>query len=450
MASYVNSDIKVYAWDSYTSTIASDSINITGGNTIVVVTLAVDPEYGTNPPTVTSITDTASNTYTRCGPIDQVDTWINCEMWVATNVTGNSSNIVTANLSGNGGSRKIAVIQYSGLATSDVYDTTAYNSWGATGSIDWSAVTTHDYLTTDQTMYDKEVIVTVYFPWDTGQTVSTSSPSTVEYQESGIAIVDKFVTTYGTYTSNPVTTSVANQLQGITRTFRQSDSIRNFGFISSTSYDLEASTTTMESPAFKYQAGDTIIIFVKATDPAYGGAPPTVSGISDTAGNTYTRRGSIEYTSSHNQSGECWSTYTSAGNSANEVTVTWTGSTIHTRLGVLVYSNLQSSSYDVSASGLLEGSTSTSHTTNTTATTTSAKETIIGVFFNFDAAYPMTASDPYYVRRTVDSTHLVDRRVTSTGTYSITATSESANQNWSFVRAFKEQSLLPGNQFLIF
>jgi hypothetical protein len=45
-----------------------------------------------------------------------------CEIWYAKNITGSSSNVVTASLTGNAYHRTIHVLQFSGCDTSDPYD----------------------------------------------------------------------------------------------------------------------------------------------------------------------------------------------------------------------------------------------------------------------------------------------------------------------------------------
>lgn len=75
--------------------------------------------------TVTSVTDTALNTYTKAaGPITSSVTSL--ELWRAYNLTANAANFVTANFSSSVGSRDIFALEFSGIvSTEDPFDVTA-------------------------------------------------------------------------------------------------------------------------------------------------------------------------------------------------------------------------------------------------------------------------------------------------------------------------------------
>lgn len=97
------------------TTISSSSINITGSNTIVVVTSALG---STN--SVSSIADSAGNTFITAGAsCRNTNASVGfIEIWYANNVTGNASDIVTVTFSASVSGRRIHVLQYSGIATS--------------------------------------------------------------------------------------------------------------------------------------------------------------------------------------------------------------------------------------------------------------------------------------------------------------------------------------------
>ncbi len=76
------------------TSLALAATSLTGGNDIVIAVSIKDTTVS-----VSSITDTAGNTYTLKSSVNN-STDIRCEEWGAHNVTGNGSNIVTVNFSG--------------------------------------------------------------------------------------------------------------------------------------------------------------------------------------------------------------------------------------------------------------------------------------------------------------------------------------------------------------
>lgn len=101
--------------------VAFDATSLTAGNLI-----AVEIRWSGSGITITSITDTAGNTYVQAGTdIDTVALGAHVALWYAQNTAGNGSNIVTIHFSGGGGSGVyVTNAQYSGLATSNALDTT--------------------------------------------------------------------------------------------------------------------------------------------------------------------------------------------------------------------------------------------------------------------------------------------------------------------------------------
>lgn len=90
------------------TTIASTALSMSTGNFVyVMVTLLTG--------TVSSVTDTAGNTYVNVPGATVTLGIARTEVWYAKNITGNASNVVTANLSGSFGGRRIHVLQYSGV-----------------------------------------------------------------------------------------------------------------------------------------------------------------------------------------------------------------------------------------------------------------------------------------------------------------------------------------------
>jgi len=106
------------------TTIAAPAANHTTGNLLVVFV-----GFHAATATVSSIADTAGNTYTYVASAVYSSNRIEC--WYAKNITGNANNVVTATFSASVNYRTITVDQYSGCDPSaplDQYNTGSGNS----------------------------------------------------------------------------------------------------------------------------------------------------------------------------------------------------------------------------------------------------------------------------------------------------------------------------------
>ncbi len=116
--------------------IAAPATNHTSANLIVVIGSC----GGGDATNITSITDTAGNTYTRInGAFDSFAG--NVEIWYAKNIIGNASNIVTTNFNTTYIDRGIRVHQYSGCDTTAPLDQSAVGT-GASATPTTASVTT--------------------------------------------------------------------------------------------------------------------------------------------------------------------------------------------------------------------------------------------------------------------------------------------------------------------
>ena len=119
--------IKFVQYDDYTNlgtggTIANDTaLNTTTGNCLIVCVSTYDE-------TVSSISDTAGNTYTKAIQQDRSAGTQNVEIWYAQNITGNASNVTTATFTGDTSDRGISVSEFSGISTNSPLEDTSYNS----------------------------------------------------------------------------------------------------------------------------------------------------------------------------------------------------------------------------------------------------------------------------------------------------------------------------------
>ena len=140
------------ARDAYGSNTEASSTLATGaakaaatGNTIVVFVYSYIGGYQHAPISITGITDTASNTYTKITTGNNAEGYNEqVEMWYATNITGNASNIVTATFSESVSNSTIQTMEFSGLGTASV-DTS--NHCVGTNAPSSCAITTTEAVT---------------------------------------------------------------------------------------------------------------------------------------------------------------------------------------------------------------------------------------------------------------------------------------------------------------
>jgi hypothetical protein len=170
------------------SSIAAPSISITSGNSIIVGV----SNYSSGQPDVISIADSYSNTYTRCGSVGNGDASHTMEMWIAHNVTGGGSNTITATFDANANFRVIMVAQYSGLATSNAYDSESATSIT-------SSTLSHATSSATTTAAD-DLLIGFYIAWDVAVVTGATTPNYARVVGSGGALVEKIATTAGSYT----------------------------------------------------------------------------------------------------------------------------------------------------------------------------------------------------------------------------------------------------------
>lgn len=122
-----------------TTSYALPATSLTAGNLIVVCINGQPPDV--NSDYVTSIADTAGNTYTRISGKANGSSDARMEVWYAKNVAGNASNIVTFTLGVSIAYYSGCSVQYSGLDTSAPLDATA------TGNGSGTSVTSGSFTT---------------------------------------------------------------------------------------------------------------------------------------------------------------------------------------------------------------------------------------------------------------------------------------------------------------
>lgn len=118
------------------TTIAATAFSVTTGNAIVVGIRFWDNDGGKS---VSSVTDTAGNTYVRAGSAYTQASGTEMDVWYALNITGHASNVVTVTFSHGVAYRTVLAHQYSGFATSGSLFDAEINVGGTGGTITTAA-----------------------------------------------------------------------------------------------------------------------------------------------------------------------------------------------------------------------------------------------------------------------------------------------------------------------
>ena len=191
-------------------TLSASAFVATAGNTIIVA-VSNYTNYGV---AVSKVEDTAGNTYTKCGTSESGDA-VNhdMEIWVATNIKGNAANAVKVTFAASATYKYVTASQYSGLATSSVYDV------GATGYLD-GTTTNHTTNTTSTTTVANELIFACFVAWDSASALSATPPYYArDFNASGFYTIDKVVSSTGGYSITGASADY-NSLFSMVRTFK--------------------------------------------------------------------------------------------------------------------------------------------------------------------------------------------------------------------------------------
>lgn len=187
------------------STLALPAINAATGNLIVVFGQGASQD-------VTSVADTAGNTYVQAGSTESGQA-----CFYAMNVIANAANVVTLTFAASTDYRAGGVVQYSGLATTSAYD--------AAGAFTTTAATTTHTTNTATTAQADEVVVGWFIAWSTPYTLSAGTSTNLRVQQAGgnCAIADRIESSAGSYAVQ-LTSSSATEYGHIVRTFKMAGS----------------------------------------------------------------------------------------------------------------------------------------------------------------------------------------------------------------------------------
>lgn len=205
-----------------------------------------------------------------------------------------------------------------------------------------------------------------------------------------------------------------------------------FAFVNIAEGVSDGSAGTIASGAQNHTAGRLLIVFVQNEDSR------TVSQVQDTAGNSYTQRGT---NSSGTTRQSVWTAFSITGNATNVVTATLSGNATFRRIRVLQYSYANVAAFHDSDVGT--GSGAEFATANSTATANAQAVIAACVFFgsNFDG---VVAGTDFILRGSTDEvdTATEDRIVSATGTYNATMSNE-IEADWMMIHVIVVETPAP-------
>jgi hypothetical protein len=203
--------------------LAVTAASLTAGNFIVVGTRTYTGEK-----TVTSVTDTAGNTYYKASGRQATYTTTRTEIWYAYNVLGNASNTVTVNMSAGVQYWGVVTAQYSGISKISPLDTTVSGDT-ATGT----TVTSGNFTTT---VANELIIAFAEYDSTVGQTWTAGGTYAIQKQDAStvVALEDKIVSSVQTNTTASMTLGTSRNLSIYVATFKSAETAPLLDILSST------------------------------------------------------------------------------------------------------------------------------------------------------------------------------------------------------------------------
>jgi hypothetical protein len=200
-------------------------------------------------------------------------------------------------------------------------------------------------------------------------------------------------------------------------------------FVQFTAGDSGAASSSTTYTNYNVTSGDLILVFSHWDNQAL------TASVTDNAGNTYVPIGGPVNAGTASRF-QAWYAKNVSGGRSLGVTVTYSGTTTSISLiDVAEYAGLDTSApLDVFASATGDG---TFQSSGPSPLTTASNETIIGLFGYAEYASPYAAGAGFTLRGYDASSMLQDESVTTTGSYTATATSSDAAYWAAFVIGFK-------------
>lgn len=212
--------------------IVSPGLAVTAGNTLIV---GVSSYTLGGRQTVVGVTDSAGNSYSRCGIVEGGDANHGQEVWVASNISAHATNVVTVTFSAAATYRNMAVAQYSGLAATSPFDAASTGAITASSTIHPTGAGT--------TTQDNELCLGWFVTWDVAFSFSASGGNTLRVTAGDTCLVDNNQAVAGS-ASVTVNTSGSTTLFAQMRTFKAATSSSVVSSDFATAYDIRSQTSS--------------------------------------------------------------------------------------------------------------------------------------------------------------------------------------------------------------
>jgi hypothetical protein len=394
------------------------SANNTAGNFLVAAVHIYN--NGGGPGTVT-VTDTQGNTWVEAAGNYTYGGLGNESIWYVENCKA-GANTVTVSCTTNGGSNypKLAIGEYSGVATSSSYDTQNHGT-GSSTSANSGNITT---ATAGELLIG-------FSSWVSGSGSTWTLPGgwTSRQNHNSDGLVADQIATSGTYSFNP-TIDASVTCGAYIAAFKAASGI---AYVQSTTNSASTALTVAKAYTSNVTAGNLLVCILHVYN--NGGGPGTIT-VTDTLGNTWTHApGGL---SGYGGLGtdQIWYVASTLGG-ANTVTATCTtnGGSNYPGFTILEYSGITTSS-PVEDHNQATANSSSSSSGN--VTTANASELLLGYVTRVDASGSATPAAGWTTRETGDGQ--VSEKIVTPGTYSFSGTWPGAVTWGADVIAFKGAS----------
>jgi hypothetical protein len=364
--------------------------------------------YNSTSATVTSVTDTAGNSYTLAvGPIRSATN--NLYIYYAKNIAASAAgNQVTVTTSATLDGSWLSLAEYTGLDTVSPLDGTTSGT-GATAAISTGSLTTNNAC---------DVLINATYTDGAG--IKTGTGFTNRSNAWGDFMQDRVVSTTGSYSASATQLTSVGYASGLIALKKNlgTQALNPIRNIQWNAYPMDGASDTQNTLQFMspQTAGNLNVVVV-----SWGWNAGNVTSVTDSAGNTYTQIGSIIRGTNLSQA-VFYAKNIASYAAGNTVTVNLDQGQIAT-IEILEYTGLSTTSpLDQYASATGSSTTPTS----ASVTTTYANELVLGITRTSASTKLKTLAGSGFRVRAMDSVSpsifVQDKVVLSTGSYNSTAT----------------------------
>jgi hypothetical protein len=266
---------------SVTSFALAPTWNITVGNRLMVVVTV----QAASAPSVSSMTDTAGNSYRKMGAAADT-TPTATELWSCPIVLGGGTKpTITANFAAASTHYSISILEYSGLSV--INDTDALDGFVATAN---ASSTTSAAGPTGASTASNELRLMVYGDWGNSITVTSASGTTrVSFNDTkgGVVVAEVDTGSSGSTSSASFTLSAAHPSVAIVAVFRLSAG-SNIAWVSDVSTWLTTAATSLTLTPVTASGPGSLLVLSAATGKT-ATPSPTITSVTDNKGQTWVK-----------------------------------------------------------------------------------------------------------------------------------------------------------------